>query len=348
MSQAETKPRNPREAHSTATAACPADGGPIGVLLLNLGSPDEPEPPALKRYLRQFLGDPRVLEINPIVRWLLLNLIILPRRSKTSAELYRSIWSKNGSPLIAISERQAKLLGRSLGPDYKVSLVMRYGNPSIEAGVNELTEAGCRSIVLLTAFPQYSNTSLGTAYAEVFRVISERRDMPALQIVPPYYDAPEYLDAVADSIRRKLERFPADHLVLSYHGIPERYKRNGDPYSDHCEATTRGIMERLKLDPSRWTMTYQSRFGKEPWLQPYTDKTLEQLAKTTETVLVACPGFTADCLETIEEIAGENHEVYVEAGGKDLRLCPCLNSSSAWIEGMASLIRKTAPRSTAS
>ena len=310
---------------------------------MNLGSPDAPEPPALKRYLRQFLSDPRVLEIPALLRKALLELIILPRRSKTSAELYRSVWTKVGSPLIAICRTQARLIGEELGSAYHVELAMRYGNPSIEAAVARLEEAGCRQIAVLTGFPQYSNTTVGSVYAELFRVIADRRDMPAVSVVPPYPDDPRYLDVLAESIRPHLERFRPDHLVLSFHGIPVRYATNGDPYPEECARTAQGVARRLGLEDGTWTQTFQSRFGREPWLEPYTDETLEKLAGSAPKVLVACPGFTADCLETIEEIGQENRELFEKAGGERLRLVPCLNSRRDFARCLADLVRRAAP-----
>jgi len=332
----------PRSGSERIAPAGAKSDAPTGVLLVNLGSPDAPEPAALRRYLAEFLGDPRVLEINAALRWFLLNAIILPRRSRTSAEAYRKVWCKKGSPLIAISRRQAELVACRLGEAYRVELAMRYGNPSIAAGLERLVASGCDRIVVLTAFPQYSNATTGSVYAEVFRVVARERAMPSVAFVPPYYDHPGYLDALAASIRPHLERFRPDHVLLSFHGIPERYAREGDPYPVHCEATAREVAGRLALDEGRWTLTYQSRFGREPWLRPYTDETVRALARDCRRLLVASPGFTADCLETIEEIGQENRGYFLDAGGEELRFVPCLNSRSQWIDAMTDLVRGAA------
>jgi len=281
--------------------------------------------------------------MNAALRWVLLRAVILPRRSRASAELYRRVWTPEGAPLLVLAREQARLLAESLGERYRVAAAMRYGEPSIVRGIRELEGQGCRILVLLTAFPQYSLATVGSVVAEVFRCVAQRRDMPALSVVPPYFGHPGYIHALAERVRSALEGFDPDHVVLSFHGIPLASAEAGDPYPRHCEATAALLASELALEPARWTLTYQSRFGRKPWLQPYTDVFLRELARRARRVLVACPGFTADCLETVDEIGEGARDLFRAAGGEELRLVPCLNTSPAWIDTMGDLVRESSP-----
>jgi ferrochelatase len=317
---------------------------PIGVLVVNTGSPDAPEPPALRRYLKEFLGDPRVIELNAALRWLLLRGVILPLRSRSSAELYRRVWTPDGAPLLVVSRRQAALLQEALGEGFRVVSAMRYGEPSIARAIRDLVAEGCERLVLFPAFPQYAMATTGSVYAETYRCLASMRSMPSLAVVPPYFDHPAYVNALSEGMRPVLEEYRPDHIVLSFHGIPLAAAEAGDPYPSHCERTARLLADSLDLPPERWTQTYQSRFGRQPWLQPYTDVFLRELAGRAKRVLVACPGFTVDCLETVDEIGEEARDDFLAAGGEGLRLVPCLNESPSWIAGMRDLVLATAPR----
>jgi ferrochelatase len=314
----------------------------IGILLSQLGTPDAPETSALRRYLRQFLGDPRVVEINRVLWWLILNLFILPIRPRQSAALYKKVWTPQGSPLLTITRAQTEKLEKSLGDDrIKVVPGMRYGNPSIRSAIEKLCEWGADRILVFPMYPQYAGATTASTYDEVFRWLPRRRVVPALRIVPPYYDHPAYIEAVAQITRECIESLPwkPDLIIQSFHGIPLRYVESGDPYRDQAEATAARIASSLGLKDDKWLLTFQSRFGREEWLQPYTDKTLMRLGKEgVHKVAVLCPGFTADCLETIEEIGGLGAEQFQEGGGEELRQIPCVNDHPAWIEGMKKIV----------
>ncbi len=306
----------------------------IGILLANLGTPDAPTTPALRRYLKEFLWDPRVVEVPRWQWWLILNGIILNTRPKNSAELYRKVWTDEGSPLLTISRRQAarmeEALRERIGEPLHVAVGMRYGNPSIEAGLEELRQKKCRRILVFPAYPQYSAVTTGSTFDAVADVLKKWRWVPGLRLVQHYTDHPGYVRALADSIRRTWENGgPPDKLVMSFHGMPVRYLHDGDPYHCQCHKTARLVAEELELPRDRWILSFQSLFGKEEWLRPYTDETLEELAKSgTGSVDVICPGFSADCLETIDEIGRENRHVFLEAGGKEYRFIPCLNDQA--------------------
>lgn len=316
----------------------------VGILLLQLGTPDAPTPSALRRYLRQFLWDVRVVDTARPIWWLILNLAVLPRRPARSAKLYASVWTPDGSPLAVTTQAQAHALQARLaevaGADASphVVVAMRYGNPSIQSAIDALIARGCDRILAFPMYPQYASATTGSSLEEVFRHVAPRRVVPSIRVVPPYFADPAYIGPLVDSARRHFADWKPDHIVLSYHGIPKRYAELGDPYPQHCEATTRAFAAALGWPMDRLTMAYQSLFGREEWLRPYTDQTLKQLAtRGFERLAVFCPGFTADCLETIEEIGTTGKEQYHEAGGGDYRLIPCLNVDEAWIEGMTAI-----------
>ncbi|MGS2722565.1 ferrochelatase [Porticoccus sp. GXU_MW_L64] len=320
---------------------------PAGVLLTNLGTPDAPTPKALRRYLRQFLSDPRVVEIPRLLWWLILHLFILPLRPRASASLYRQIWTEQGSPLLAISRRQAAELQARLDHrqgegKLKVVLGMRYGNPSISAALDELAQQGVRQLIVLPLYPQYSGSTTGSTFDELSRVLSGYRWLPQLNFINGYQNHPAYIDALCASVQQHIQQQGTpQRWVFSYHGTPQRYLEQGDPYYCYCVQTTRLVRERLELDDGQVLTTFQSRFGKAPWLQPYTDKTLQALPEQGVThVAVICPGFSADCLETLEEIQGENQHAFIAAGGEQFHYIPCLNDSPQHIDMMARLVEE--------
>jgi protoporphyrin/coproporphyrin ferrochelatase len=313
-----------------------------GLLLIQLGTPDKPTYRGLFPYLRQFLSDPRVIEVpKPI--WLpLLYGFILPFRSGASAAKYARIWdAKTGSPLMHHTIEQTRLLKEHF-PNHPVRFGMIVGNPKLREAVHEMVDAGVDRLVAMPMFPQYSATSYASATDALFKALMKVRHVPAVRVVPPYYDHPGYLDAMEAVIRddlAKLEWEP-EHVVFSFHGIPQKYAQRGDPYATHVVRTTRELVKRMGWPRSYWTQTYQSRFGKSPWLKPYTDDVLENLAKKgVKRVYVALPGFTADCLETVDEIGHESAEVFEHAGGEHLKNGTCLNEHPKWIEGMARIFR---------
>jgi ferrochelatase len=312
-----------------------------GVLLIQLGTPDAPTTPALRRYLRQFLGDPRVIEV-PRWQWrIVLNLFILPFRPARSAAKYRRIWdAKTGSPLLHYTRLQTDALQKAL-PELPVRFGMQVGNPPVAETVRALIREGVDRLLVLPMYPQYSATTTASATDVLFQALLRERRVPALRIVPPYYEHPAYLDAMTTVIRDELARLPwqPDHYLLSFHGIPIRYSQSGDPYATHVKRTTARLIERLGWPRDRWTQTFQSLFGREEWLKPYTEDKLKELAaQGKKRVFVAMPGFTADCLETIDEIGYETRETFLHAGGAELHLCPCLNDHPAWIEAMKRII----------
>jgi len=317
----------------------------VGILLCNLGTPDEPTTPAVRRYLREFLSDRRVVEI-PRAVWLpLLYGIILPVRSSKSAHKYASIWTPEGSPLKVWTERQAKRLQGSLGEQgqrVKVAWAMRYGSPSIASGLDALKAAGATRILVLTAYPQYSGTTMASVIDAVNAWSATQRHIPELRFVNRYHDHPGYIDALARRIQRHWQDHGRpDHLVLSFHGVPERTRDLGDPYHCECHKTARLLGNRLGLERSQYTVTFQSRFGRAKWLEPYTEPTVRALARAgTQRVDVACPGFTSDCLETLEEIAMEVRDAFLQEGGKAFHYIPCLNDDPAWIRALGDIAQQ--------
>lgn len=313
----------------------------VGVLLVQLGTPDAPTYFSVMRYLRQFLSDRRVIEV-PTPIWLpLLYGVILPFRSSASAAKYRLIWhEQTGSPLMHYSRRQTQLLQEHL-PEALVRFGMQIGKPSVRSVLHEMIEAGVERLIVMPMYPQYSATTTASATDAVFRALMRVRRVPAVRVVAPYYDHPAYLDATTAIVREELAKltWQPDHFLFSYHGIPQKYAKRGDPYATHVVRTTRGLVERLGLSRSQWTQTYQSRFGRSPWLKPYTDDTLEKMAQRgIRKVFAITPGFTADCLETIDEIGREAREAFQHAGGELLHQCPCLNDHPQWIAAMRTII----------
>jgi len=312
----------------------------IGILLTNLGTPDAPTKEALKVYLKEFLWDPRVVEMPRWQWWLILNGIILNTRPAKSAAAYKSVWTENGSPLMLHSLNQQSGLQAVLGDDVHVELAMRYGNPSIASGLQALREKGCTKILVFPLYPQYAGATTGSTFDAVADELKQWRRVPELRMINTYHDHPAYIDALAASVRRDWDAHgKPDRLLMSFHGVPQRYFDNGDPYPCLCRKTGRLLSEALELKEGEWFVSYQSRFGKEPWITPYTDETLKQWgAEGLGRVDVICPGFSSDCLETIEEIGEENREYFEEAGGKDLRYIPALNSDAEHIKALAEIV----------
>ncbi|ODM34584.1 ferrochelatase [Klebsiella pneumoniae] len=312
-----------------------------GILLANLGTPDAPTPGAVKRYLRQFLSDKRVVDTSRLLWWPLLRGVILPIRSPRVAKLYQSVWMEEGSPLMVYSRRQQQALAARL-PDTPVALGMSYGSPSLASAVDDLLAQGVEHIVVLPLYPQYSCSTVAAVWDELARILAKKRAIPGISFIRDYAQHPDYIHALAASVRASFAvHGEPDLLLLSYHGIPQRYANQGDDYPQRCRDTTRELVSALGLPPERVMMTFQSRFGREPWLTPYTDETLKMLGeKGTKHIQVLCPGFAADCLETLEEIAVQNREIFLEAGGKQYEYIPALNADAAHIEMMVNL---TAP-----
>jgi ferrochelatase len=313
-----------------------------GILLIQLGTPDAPTTPALRRYLRQFLADPRVIE-SAFARRVIIPLFVLPRRPAQSAAKYRRIWDpRTGSPLLYYTRRQAELLQDAM-PGALVRFGMQIGNPPLGDVVRQMIVAGVDRLIAMPMYPQYSATTTASATDGLFRALMKERRVPALRVVSPYYDHPAYLDAVTDVIRDELKRlgWEPEHFVLSFHGLPQTYARRGDPYPEQSAATRDALVARLGWPAENWTQSYQSLFGREEWLRPYTDDVLRQLAaRGVKRVFVATPGFTADCLETLDEIGNDSKEVFRHAGGIDLHLCRCLNDHPAWIAALATIVRE--------
>ena len=305
----------------------------VGVLLINLGTPDAPEVRAVRRYLAEFLSDPRVIEIHPLAWKPILHGIILRTRPKRSAEAYNQVWTNEGSPLRAIAHRQAEAL-RARVPDVRVHYAMRYGNPGIAAAISNMVREGCTRILAAPLYPQYCAATTATANDAVFAALAARRWQPALRTLPPYYDDPIYIDALATNLKRQLAGldFDPERLLLSFHGMPVRTLELGDPYHCHCRKTARLLGEALGRDVD---VAFQSRFGRAKWLEPATDATLASLAKQGVTRLaIAAPGFSADCIETLEELGIRGRRTFHDAGGEKFALLDCLNDSP---EGMAML-----------
>jgi ferrochelatase len=315
----------------------------VGVLLSNLGTPEAPTAPALRTYLREFLSDPRVIEL-PRWQWrLILELFILPRRPAASAALYRKVWTPQGSPLLTgtvalAGALQETLRARSEVPVH-VAVGMRYGNPSLAAAVRELADKGCRRVLLFPLYPQYSGSTTGSTCDALFGELSRWRWVPELRTVGSYHDDPGYVRALAASIRDSWrEQGRSERILFTFHGIPRRYFDNGDPYYCHCQKTARLVAEELSLAPGEWLVTFQSLFGKEEWLKPYTDETVKRLGgERLASLDAACLGFAVDCLETLEEIDGLNRELFTHAGGGTFRYVPCLNLRADHVEALTGI-----------
>jgi protoporphyrin/coproporphyrin ferrochelatase len=327
----------PTQTQSAASnEAMPTIAG-IGVLLVNLGTPDAAEPKAVRRYLQEFLTDRRVIEKDTFTWKLVLNGIILPLRSRRRARDYQKIWNreKNESPLKTFTRSQAEKLSgilEPLGKHVMVDWAMRYGNPSIVSRLEALVARGCDRILVMPLYPQYAAATTATVCDEVFRFLLRQRRQPAVRIMPAYYDDPYYIEVLSSSLKAELKALPfaPDAIIASYHGMPQDYVRKGDPYEAQCVRTTELLRAQLKLDDSKLILTYQSRFGRARWLKPYTIDTVKALAKKgVKNLVVITPGFAADCLETLEEIAVENAHVFKRYGGQNFVAIPCLNDSEA-------------------
>jgi ferrochelatase len=318
--------------------------GKTGVLLINLGTPDSTNWWDIRRYLKEFLSDTRVIEVNPVIWQIILNLFILNFRPSKTAQAYKKIWLKetNESPLRYYTRNQAEKLQQELvGENIIVNFAMRYGNPSIKSKLNELKKIGCENIIILPLYPQYAAATTATVCDEVYRTLMKMRWQPSLQIVPHYESEPLYVSALVKSIEEKIETisWKPDLIIASYHGIPKKYFDKGDPYHCYCHKTTRLIKE--KFSKIEIQTTFQSRFGPQEWLTPYTDKTLESLsAKGIKNLLVICPGFASDCVETLEEINILGRETFLKNGGEKFDFIPCLNDSPENIKLFENLVKK--------
>jgi protoporphyrin/coproporphyrin ferrochelatase len=333
-----------------------------GLLVVNLGTPDAPETGAVRRYLREFLSDPRVLDIPAIARWALLELVILPTRPARSAEAYRKVWMDAGSPLLVYSRALVSRLAEELGPHWAVELGMRYGQPSLESALGRLSSQGVRTITLLPLYPQYASSSTGSTLERVYELAGREWNAPALRVVPSFFDQPAFLDAWVEVARPAIAEARADHVLFSFHGLPERQIRKSDAsglhclqspsccdvqvaenrwcYRAQCVATARAMAERLGVTAEGMTVGFQSRLGRTPWLKPYTDLLLGELVqKGVRRLAVVCPAFVADCLETLEEIGIRARADFLGAGGEALTLVPSLNAHPTWVRALAQLVQ---------
>ena len=318
--------------------------GKTGILLINLGTPDSTNWWDIRKYLKEFLSDKRVIEVNPIIWQIILNLFILTLRPSKTAHAYKKIWKKdtNESPLLYYTRSQAEKLKSKIGNQNTiVDFAMRYGNPSIKSKLNLLKSLGCENIIILPLYPQYAAATTATVCDEVYRSLMDMRWQPSLQVIPHYESEPFYINALTKSIEKKVSslNWKPDLIISSYHGIPKKYFDKGDPYHCYCHKTTRLIKENYKS--INIETTFQSRFGPQEWLKPYTDKTLEDLPKKgIKNLLVICPGFASDCVETLEEINIQGRESFLSHGGKNFDLIPCLNDNSDHIDLFEKLVRK--------
>jgi protoporphyrin/coproporphyrin ferrochelatase len=318
----------------------------IGVLISNLGTPDEPQKGALRRYLKEFLSDPRVVEVPRLLWFLILNMVILNIRPTRSAKAYAKVWTKRGSPLLYHTQDQSNALSEKLkqrlGEDLVVDFAMRYGSPSIDNVIDGMLQQGVRKLLVLPLYPQYCASTTASTFDAVAASFKNRRWLPELRFISHYHDNANYIEAVADSIRSHWQtNGRADKLIFSYHGIPKRYLLQGDPYHCECYKTSRLVAESLGLKKDEYLVSFQSRFGREEWLKPYTDHTLKALpAEGVKSVQVVCPGFSADCLETIEEIGMENRDYFLRAGGERYEYIAALNAEDKHIDALAKLVEQ--------
>lgn len=342
-----------------------APTAPTGLLLLNIGTPEAPETAPVRRYLAEFLGDPRVIDIPAVPRWLLLNLVILRTRPRQSAQAYRKIWTDQGSPLLVHSLALRDGLRASLGEGWRVEVGMRYGHPSISAALERLHQEGVDRLVVAPLFPQFASAATGTALEAVYRKLAARWNVPSISVVAPFYGENGFLDAFADAGRPQLASLRPDHVLFSFHGLPERQIRRSDETAKHCLAassccdaigpanrncyraqcfhTARELARRLALSDGSWSVSFQSRLGRTAWISPHTDVRIGELAQQgTKRVLVFCPAFVADCLETLEEVAMRAREQFVAAGGEELQLVASLNARPGWVNAFTRLARRTA------
>ena len=322
----------------------PVNFGKTGVLIINLGTPDSTSWLDIRKYLKEFLSDRRVIEVNPIIWQFILNVFILTFRPSKTAKAYKEIWmkDKNISPLLHYTQKQAEKLSSIMSEkNLIIDYAMRYGNPSIRSKIATLHELGCENLIILPLYPQYAAATTATVCDEVYRTLMKMRWQPSLKIVPHYESNPLYIEALVNSLNKKIKglNWKPDLILASYHGIPQKYFDKGDPYHCYCHKTTRLISE--KFTSVEIKTTFQSRFGPEKWLQPYTDKTLESLPKEgKKNVLAICPGFSSDCVETLEEIQIQGKESFLESGGENFDMVPCLNDNDDHIILLKSLVQK--------
>ncbi len=338
-----------------------------GLMLVNLGTPDSTSVPDVRRYLREFLSDPRVIDMNPVGRWFLLNLIILPRRPKQSAEAYRTIWTDAGSPLLVHSRDVADKVQARLGDSVLVTLAMRYQNPSIRAALDRFAAEGIDEIVVLPLFPQYASATTGSVVEKVMAEAKKEWNTPYLQFIPAFFEHSGFIEPMAAIAKGHLDEFQPDHLLMSFHGLPIRHLHKSEPaggslclvssdccdsirrenrncYRAQCFATARAVAASIGLDSAQYGVAFQSRLGKDPWIPPFTDGEIERLARAgTKRLSVMCPAFTADCLETIEEIGDRARESFLQAGGEAFQLIPCLNSDDRWADGIVEILSQFRP-----
>lgn len=318
----------------------------VGILITNLGTPDAPTPQALKRYLREFLWDPRVVEVPRPLWWLILNLVILNIRPRRSAKAYQTVWTEEGSPLMTNTQAQRDALAERFANDFGgkviVEFAMRYGNPSISSVLDRMMEQGVRKLVVLPLYPQYSASTSGSTFDALAADFLSRRWMPDFRFIRSYHDNSDYIEAMATRIERHwTEHGRTDKLIFSYHGVPKRYLLSGDPYHCECHKSARLLAERLGLKKDEYETSFQSRFGREEWLKPYTDFRLKALpGEGVKSVQIFCPGFSSDCLETIEEIGVENRDYFLEAGGERYEYISALNAEEGHIDALEQLIRR--------
>jgi len=316
----------------------------LGILITNLGTPDAPTPSALRHYLNEFLSDPRITEMPRWLWWLILHGIILRIRPARSARNYQKIWTENGSPLLTISQAQAQALQHALNQHFTgaitLALGMRYGNPSIPNALEQLRQANARQILILPLYPQYAASTTGSTFDAVAAVLKQWRWLPDLRFISHYHDHPAYIHALVSQIQTHWQQAGSpDKILFSFHGIPKRFFLAGDPYYCECHKTARLVAKQLQLPANQWQVAFQSRFGREEWLKPYLDETLESLGKQgTKRVDIICPGFSADCLETLEEIAQENRQRFLQAGGENFHYIPALNDNREHIQALLAII----------
>ncbi|EPE4836720.1 ferrochelatase [Yersinia enterocolitica] len=315
----------------------------LGVLMVNLGTPDAPTPQAVKRYLAEFLSDRRVVDTSPWLWWPLLRGVILPIRSPRVAKLYQSVWMDEGSPLLVYSRRQQKALAERM-PEIPVELGMSYGSPNLPDAIDKLLAQGVTKLVVLPLYPQYSCSTSAAVWDAVARILKDYRRLPSISFIRDYAEHPAYISALKQSVENSFAQHgKPDRLVLSFHGIPKRYAQLGDDYPQRCDDTSRALRDALSLSlpAEQIMMTYQSRFGREPWLTPYTDETLKSLpSQGIKHIQLICPGFSADCLETLEEIKEQNREIFLHAGGEKFEYIPALNDDESHIDLLEQLVKQ--------
>ena len=317
----------------------------LGILITNLGTPDRPNKKAVKIYLKEFLSDPRVIEIPKLIWQIILRGIILNVRPRKVAKLYKSIWSKNGGPLLVMLKKQKKGIQKNLKQkrkDVKIEIAMRYGNPSIEKGLINLKRLGCRKILILPLYPQYCAATIGSTFDKVTEILRKWRWIPEIRFVNGYFDDPFYIDCLVKSIKKSWKKKGrAQKIIFSYHGVPKKYLLKGDPYYCFCQKTTRLVVEKMKLKKNDYITTFQSRFGPQEWLTPYTDKTLKKLPKKNiKSVDIISPGFSSDCLETLEELEVENKVNFLSSGGEKFNYINCLNDDPQHLKMLSFLVQK--------